>query len=853
MRILAKLAVGLFALSLLGVVVGAGGLLYALWYFGKDLPEHQQLANYQPPTTTRVHAGDGRLIAEYAIEPRVFVPIYAIPARVRQAFIAAEDQNFYSHPGVDFIALSRAVIQNVVLVAQGRRPIGASTITQQVAKNFLLTNDLSIQRKIREAILAFRIEKALTKDRILELYLNEIYLGYGSYGVAAAALNYFDKSLDDLTVDEAAYLAALPKAPNNYHPTRKTEAAISRRNWVIGRMVEDGYVDAETAMAAMARPLGVKPSGGTQIVDAGYFLEEVRKELAARYGENELYKGGLSVSTTLDPKLQGIAERALKDGLLDYDKRHGWRGAPDNIPVTDNWLPQLNGVRMRPGDKGWVRALVFEVSRKEAKIGLETGEGGTIPLSELRWARRQQDNEARSRGPRVEAASDVLKPGDVIYVEPVTHEEDDEGKKGAEYPAGTYALRQVPEVQGGLVAMDPHTGRVLAIAGGWSFEESEFNRAIQAKRQPGSAFKPFVYLTALEKGYTPATIVLDAPVVIDQGPGLGKWKPDNFSNKFYGPSPMRVGIEQSRNLMTVRLAQAIGMPAVVETAKKFGIVDQLDPVLSMALGAGETSVLRLTSAYAMLVNGGKKITPSLIDRVQDRDGKTIFRHDTRNCENCDYVRWVGQPVPVLPDNREQLVDPASAYQVVSMLEGVVQRGTGRSIASLNRPLAGKTGTTNEGREAWFVGFSPDLAVGLYVAFDTPVSLGRTPWGSEETGSSAAAPVFKEFMAKALDGKPRNPFRTPSDVRLVRIDAATGKLAGPDSTKVIMEAFKPGTEPTRGQAPIFIAGGVDDPASLDTAGTGEPVDGDAPDGRPAPPVPRIGVPAAADRTLQTGLY
>jgi len=850
MRLLAKLAVGLFALTLLGAVVGAGGLLFVLWHYGRSLPDHQQLASYEPPTTTRVHAGDGRLIAEYAIEPRVFVPIYAIPAHVRQSFIAAEDQNFYTHPGVDFIALARAVVQNVMLVAQGRRPIGASTITQQVAKNFLLSNDLSIERKIREAILAFRIEKALSKDRILELYLNEIYLGYGSYGVAAAALNYFDKSLNDLTIDEAAYLAALPKAPNNYHPVRRTEAAIARRNWVIGRMVEDGYVNAEAAMTAMARPLGVKPTGGTQIVDAGYFLEEVRKELAQRYGENGLYKGGLSVSTTLDPKLQDIAERTLKDGLIAYDLRHGWRGAPENIPVTDNWLPQLNGVRMRPGDTGWVRALVFEVSKTEARIGLEDGTGGRIPLSELRWARRQQDNEARSRGPRVEGAGDVLAPGDVVYVEPVTQTTPEEGKKPEAYPPGTYALRQVPEVQGGLAAIDPHTGRVLAIAGGWSFAESEFNRSIQARRQPGSSFKPFVYLTALERGYTPATIVLDAPVVIDQGPGLGKWKPDNFSNKFYGPSPMRVGIEQSRNLMTVRLAQAIGMPAVVDTALRFNIVDRLDPVLSMSLGAGETTVLRLTAAYAMLVNGGKKITPSLIDRVQDRNGKTIFRHDARSCDGCDYVRWVGQPVPVLPDTREQLVDPASAYQIVSMLEGVVQRGTGRMIASLDRPLAGKTGTTNDGREAWFVGFSPDLAVGMYVGFDTPTPLGRTPWGSEETGSSAAAPMFKEFMQKALDGKPKNPFRTPPDVRLVRIDAATGRLAGPGTEKAILEAFKPGTEPTRGQATVFIAGGVDDPSDIEAVPSSE---GSAETPQPTAPQPRAGVPAASDQTLQGGIY
>ena len=852
MRILAKLAVGLFALTLLGGVVGAGGVVYALWYYGKDLPDHKQLADYEPPMTTRVHAGDGRLIAEFAIEKRVFVPITAIPARVKQAFLAAEDQNFYTHPGVDFVALARAVVQNVMLVAQGRRPIGASTITQQVAKNFLLTNDLSLERKIREAILAFRIEKALSKDRILELYLNEIYLGYGSYGVAAAALNYFDKPLDAVTVDEAAYMAALPKAPNNYHPVRRTEAAIARRNWVIGRMVEDGHIDADEAMAAMQRSLGVTGGGEAQIVDAGFFLEEVRRELADRYGDTGLYKGGLSVSTTLDPTLQAIAERALKDGLLAYDLRHGWRGATATLPVTDNWLPQLNGVELRPGDTGWMRALVFEVGRDEARIGLEDGSGGAIPLAETRWARRQLDNEARSRGPAVRSVAEVLQPGDVIYVEPVSESTPEEGKQPVAYPPGTYALRQVPEAQGGLVALDPHTGRVLAMAGGWSFEESEFNRAVQARRQPGSAFKPFVYLAALERGYTPSTIILDAPVVIDQGPGLGKWKPSNFSNQFYGPSTMRLGIELSRNLMTVRLAQAVGMPAVVDMATRFGIVDRLDPVLSMSLGAGETTVLRLTAAYAMLVNGGKRITPTLIDRVQDRDGRTMFRHDARGCEGCDYVRWVGQAVPVLPDTREQLVDAASAYQMVSMLEGAISRGTGRTIAELGRPLAGKTGTTNDGREAWFVGFSPDLAVGLYVGFDQPTPLGRTPWGSEETGSSAAAPIFKAFMADALRDSPRNPFRTPPDVRLVRIDAKTGELAGPGTEKVILEAFKPGTEPARGRSGVFIAGNVDNGDVPDAAAGEGSGDTGTTGGAPAPSS-RQSLPQSQDSTLQGGLY
>lgn len=830
MRFLMKSLLVVFTLVLLMGIAGAGVVLWAFMHYGKDLPAHDQLADYEPPTSTRVHAGDGRLLAEYAIEKRVFVPIEAMPKRLLHGFIAAEDQNFYQHPGVDPQALARAVIQNVRLYAQGRRPVGASTITQQVAKNFLLTNELSITRKIKEAILALRIERALSKDRILELYLNEIYLGVGSYGVAAAALNYFDKSLSELTTAEIAYLAALPKAPNNYHPTRKTEAAIARRNWVIGRMREEGYVNPTEAAEAREAALTVVARKDIDFVEADFFLEEVRRDLFDRFGEKGLYEGGLSVRTTLDPNLQGMAREALRGGLIAYDRRHGWRGPVETIDLSSGWQAALDAVPPPLGNPGWRLAVVTGIEDGSASIGLRGGGEGVIPLYELLWAREYLGDVNQSRGERVRKTGDVLAPGDVILVETVTQRPGrNDGDPPIEYPEGTYGLRQIPKVGGGIVAMDPHTGRVLAMTGGWSFEISQFNRATQAARQPGSAFKPFVYLTALENGYTPATIILDAPFVIDQGHGLGKWKPANFSREFFGPSPMRLGIEKSRNLMTVRLAQAIGMEKVVETAVRFGISDNMPPQLAMALGAAEVKLINMVTAYSALVNGGKKVVPSLIDRVQDKNGRTIFRHDDRNCAECDVSYWDNQPVPILADERSQLTDPAAAYQIVTMLEGVVQRGTGRRIRSIGKPLAGKTGTTNDSRDTWFIGFAPDLAVGVFVGFDTPIPLGKQPWGGQETGSSVAAPIFKAFMEKALDGKPAIPFRTPPGVRMVRIDAETGKVATAASKKIITEAFKAGTEPSAGSRAVFIAGGTDNGAAApsQTEGTGDAPSAQAP--------------------------
>jgi penicillin-binding protein 1A len=799
----------LFGLLLLLAFAGAGAGLYFFYHYGRGLPDYQQLADYEPPTVTRLHAGDGTLIAEYATEKRVFVPVDAIPKRVTNAFISAEDKNFYSHHGVDVEGVFRAVFTDIENLGSNRRPIGGSTITQQVAKNFLLSGEVSFERKAKEAILAVRIERSLTKQRILELYLNEIYLGYGSYGVAAAALNYFNKSLDELSIAEAAYLAALPKAPSNYNPTRRKDAAIARRNWVIDRMAEDGYISAADAAAAKNEPLVVRNAEEAPFAHADYFVEEVRRELLDHYGEKGLYEGGLSVRTTLDPHLQSIADENLRAGLVTYDRRHGWRGPVARVSLAQDWHSQLAGVVPPAGSEPWQLAIVLSVDAKGAQIGVTSGDTGSIPFSEIAWARQVLKDQ--HYGPPPHKPSDVLAAGDIILVEPVTAQED-----GTAYPPKTYGLRQIPDVGGAVVALDPHTGRVLAMSGGFSYEESQFNRATQALRQPGSSFKPFVYYAALQYGFTPSTLVLDAPIVIDQGPGLPLWKPVNYGHEFLGPVPMRVGIEKSRNLMTVRLAQTIGMDKVVDVAKKFGVVDDMPEQLSMALGAADVTLLRMTAAYAIFVNGGKKVTPTLIDRVQDRHGKTIFRHDERPCEGCrvDDVPTTFT-APELPDTREQVADPRIAYQIVSMLEGVVQRGTGQKIKVLGRPLAGKTGTTNDSFDTWFIGFSPDLVVGVYVGFDEPRSL-----GPKETGASVSVPIFRDIMGEELKGKPAIPFRVPPGILLVRTDPTTGLPSTPGGKAVILEPFIPGTQPTG-------------PGTVVNGNSVEPASGSSPDSSAAP--------------------
>ncbi|MGB0750271.1 MAG: penicillin-binding protein 1A, partial [Magnetospiraceae bacterium] len=795
MRVITGICAFIVFLGLTGLGVG----LYGFYYFGKDLPDYTQLAQYEPAVSTRVHGGDGRMLAEYAIERRIFVPIDAIPERVVNAFLSAEDKSFYEHPGIDFTSILGAMIRNVELYRQGRRMTGASTITQQVAKNFLLTNEYKFTRKIKEMILAMRIERVFDKRQILELYLNDIFLGNG-YGVAAAALGYFDKSLDELTIAEAAYLAALPKAPSNYHPIRQHKAAVERRNWVIGRLAEDGRITEEEATEAQATPLEVvtRQRGRDQIVSA-YFAEEIRRELADRYGEDGLYKGGLYVHATLDPRLQDIAAQAIHKGLTEYDRRHGWRGPLAEIDPAGSWGGQLADHVPDGAPLEWVPAVVlsFEKNRLTA-IGLNDGTRGTIPFAELQWARPWEKDQRL--GAEVRKPEDVLKPGDVVLVEAVTEAAASGGKDPKPYPENSYALRQIPAVEGAIVAMDPHTGRVLAMQGGFSADRSEFNRATQAKRQPGSAFKPFVYLAALEEGYAPTTIIDDAPFVIDQGPGLPKWRPSNYSNKFYGPSTMRLGVEKSRNLMTVRLAQNLGMEKVVDIAARFGIIQDMPPALSMSLGAGETTLLDLTNAYAMIVNGGKKISPTFIDRIQDRHGRTIYRHDVRVCQGCDSTDW--HSLPSVSDNREQVTDPQSAYQMVSILQGVVQRGTGARLSRLGIPLAGKTGTTNDSYDAWFMGFSADLAVGAFVGFDQPRTLGR-----REQGASAALPIFMEFMKEAAKIRPAAPFRVPPQISLARVDRETGKPSHGSGKDVILEAFKVGNVPQPGDPVPRIGAGV----------------------------------------------
>jgi penicillin-binding protein 1A len=817
LKILKLLGYGFVALIVVGLLAGGAGL-YILHQYSRGLPEYRQLADYQPPIVTRLHAADGRLLAEYARENRVFVPVEAIPSRVIQAFLSAEDKNFYSHPGVDPLSILRAALTNVGRLWDDRRPVGASTITQQVAKNFLLTNEVSLERKIKEALLAFRIERAFTKDEILELYLNEIFLGLGSYGVATAALNYFDKSLDQLTTAEAAFLAGLPKAPSTYHPIRAPGVAKGRRDWVISRMLENGWITPEEARAAWDEPLVVRRRAPTEIVQADYFTEEVRRELASRYGERALYEGGLSVRTTIAPGLQHHAERALRNGLVDYDRRRGWRGPETRIELGPEWPAELGQLERARRLAGWRLAAVLEVEPGGAIIGFADGGQASLALADMSWARAAL--EGGGLGPTIERADQVVAPGDVVWVEAV-EEPAAEGEEG-EGPRLRYVLRQVPEIEGAIVALNPHTGRVLAMNGGFSHNRSQYNRATQALRQPGSAFKPFVYLAALENGFTPSTILLDAPLVVDQGPDLGKWKPANYTRRFYGPSTLRLGVEMSRNLMTVRLAQAVGMDRVLDVAGRFGIDRGMGLNLASSLGAGEVDLLRLVTAYAMLVNGGKRIHPALIERIQDAHGNTVAQRDHRPCPECREVAWQGQPAPLLVDDRETVVDPVHAYQIVNILQGVIERGTGRRALAIGKPLGGKTGTSNESRDTWFVGFTPDLVVGVFMGFDQPRSL-----GARETGSSAALPVFIEFMSAALADQPATPFRIPPGVRLVRVDAETGLLPGPSTTDVILEAFVPGTEPTQiseGRATV----------QLD-----EPPDDGLSNGRPAPaPAPRV---------------
>jgi penicillin-binding protein 1A len=837
----------MFAASMILFIAVAGAAAFVLWKVSSELPDYEVLAKYEPPVMTRIHANDGSLIAEFSRERRIYVPITAIPQCVIESFISAEDKNFYQHGGLDIQGILRAVVTNLSAMQSGRRVVGASTITQQVAKNFLLTNDQTIERKLKEAILAIRIERAFTKEQILELYLNEIYLGVGAYGVAAAAQTYWDKALPELTLADCAYLATLPKAPSNYDPFKFPDRAVARRNWVIDRIVENGFATRDEGETAKAQPLGViKRQIGPKIFASEFFAEEVRRDIIDRFGEDKLYGGGLSVRTTLDPRLQGIARKALINGLVSYDHRHtGWRGPVKTIDIKGDWGKTLGALPVWSDIEPWRLAVVLDVAKDKATIGLRPGrdpqgallkerETGVVPYDEVKWARPKV---GAGFGGTPASVSGVLRPGDVVYVSPRVPAPAADGTPGAPDDSfkGQWSLQQVPAVGGALVAMDPHTGRVLAIVGGFSFAASQFDRATQARRQPGSSFKPIIYTTALDNGYTPSSIIVDGPICIEQGPGMPQWCPKNYeAGSAAGPSTLRFGIEHSRNLMTVRLSRDMGMPIIIEYARRFGVYDNLMPALSMALGAGETTLLRMVTGYSMIDNGGKQIKATFIDRIQDRYGRTIWRHDGRDCNTCAAREWSGQPEPELADDRKQIIDAMSAFQMTNIMEGVIQSGTAQKLKVLNRPIAGKTGTTNDYKDAWFIGFTPDLAVGVYIGYDQPSSLGHG-----ETGGNLAAPVVRDFMRETLADVPPVPFRAPPGIKLVRVNHKTGLPAGPGDRTAVLEAFKTGQEP---------AGSVPEDEGLGGQVASDGFGGPPPD---APLGPPPGPPPGNDHALTSG--
>ncbi|MET4799096.1 penicillin-binding protein 1A [Bradyrhizobium sp. LB11.1] len=806
MRLLVRFMGFLFAAGTVVFLVGVGAVAGLIWHFSKDLPDYSQLQDYEPPVMTRVHAVDGSLLGEYAKERRLYLPIQAVPKLVINAFLAAEDKNFYEHGGIDYTGMARAGLVYLQNYGSNRRPQGASTITQQVAKNFLLTNEVSFARKIKEALLAMRIEKTYSKDKILELYLNEIYLGLGAYGIAAASLVYFDKSVNELTVAEASYLAALPKMPATLHPVRNRDRAIERRNYVIDRLQENGWIKQADAEKARKEPLAVtNRSNGAHTFAGEYFAEEVRRDIFERYGEKKLYEGGLSVRTTLDPKIQVMARKTMVAGLVNYDEQQGYRGAISKLDISGDWGVKLAEIKSLSDISPWRMAVVLETSDQSARVGFQPSrelggavskqrETGLITLDGVKWAKAAQ---GAAKGRAATSVAQVLQPGDVIYADPLYSKE-------GQPVEGQYRLRQIPEVSGAMVVMDPWTGRVLAMVGGFSFDQSQFNRATQAYRQPGSSFKPIVYSAALDNGYTPSTVVLDAPIEIDQGQGAGVWRPENFSvNKYQGPVTLRNALRQSLNTVTVRLAQDIGMPLIGEYARRFGVYDELPNYLSYALGAGETTAMRMVTAYSMLANGGRRVKPTLIDRIQDRYGHTIFKHDQRECRGCDAPGgWKNQPEPQLIDRREQVLDSMTAYQITELLEGVVQAGTATVVREVGKPIAGKTGTTNEAKDAWFVGFSPDIAVAIYMGYDKPRPLGK---GNAATGGHLAAPIARDFLKLALADKPAVPFKVPAGIKLIRVVAKTGMRAGPGETSgTILEAFKPGTAPPDNYSVIGVA-------------------------------------------------
>ncbi|WP_299844258.1 penicillin-binding protein 1A [uncultured Roseovarius sp.] len=797
----------IFSVMTLGIMVVALSIGAVFYVYGKDLPSHQSLSTYTPPTISRIYSGEGRIIDEFAQERRLFTPAEDIPDLVKQAFISAEDKNFYSHGGYDARGIAAAVVEAVQ--TRGQTVRGASTITQQVMKNFLLSGDRKIARKIKEIILATRIEDTLSKEKILELYLNEIFLGQNSYGVAAAAQTYFNKSLSELAPHEAAFLASMPKAPSDYHPVRQKERLLARRDFVLKEMRENGYITQDVYLAEVEQPLRSVQNGDFEpfakaLPPRDYFTDEIRRQLSQDFGEGEFFTGGLSVRATIDPEMQVEAATALQRQLENYDRGRGaWRGTGKTLPaevLTDEptWreaLANLEVARDVDLDGHWYPAVVLEVGEQQMRIGVDgvadsETEPQVVPRKDISWLSGDfQKN---------------FEVGDVVHVRRMIDDESDTFIR--------WTLRQVPEAQGGFVAMDVNTGRVLAMQGGFSYQNSVFNRATQAQRQPGSSFKPFVYAAALDSGYSPATIVIDAPIEIDTPQGL--WRPRNSSNKFYGPTPLRTGIEQSRNLMTIRLAQEVGMDVVADYAERFGVYDNMGQYLANSLGSDETTLYKMVSAYAMFANGGQRVEPTLVDRVQDRFGKTVYRHDTRDCVDCDKPDLPTARGPRIESNRAQVMDPITAYQLTSMMRGVVDRGTAARHVNLPVPVAGKTGTTNDALDVWFIGFTSNIVAGCYIGYDQPRSLGRGAYGGTMCG-----PVFQQFMTKAVEKYGGGKFRVPPGGHFIKIDRYTGARLSDEANGdyVVAEYFRDGEDPIFG---LMFDGGFAMGSDLDLFSAGE---------------------------------
>ena len=737
--------------------MSALSIIAVLWAFSNNLPDYKFLKNYKPAVSSKVYSGDGELVNDFSSEKRIFVPYKAISEKVINSFLSAEDKNFFYHPGVDAKGVLRAVVNNISNIIASRRLEGASTITQQVAKNFLLTNEVSLNRKIKEAILAFRIERALSKERILELYLNQIYLGEGTYGVASASLEYFDKPISELSYEEAAMLAALPKAPSRYNPYKNIKLAKFRRDLVLKNLLENGYINEKDYKEFINNKISLKKRKKTFTEDTSYYVEDIRKDVVEKLGFDKVYKQGLNISTPINLDLQKIAIKSLREGLISYDKRRGWRGPIINSKRLDNWNNDINLDKFRLEKSiNWEIAIVIKIDKFFVDVETENKENGIIKYENISWVKKEFDQ--------------ILKVGDIIYVEKL---------KG-----NTFALRQLPEVNGGIVVMDPFTGRVLALSGGFSFKKSEFNRATQALRQPGSAFKPFIYALALENGYTPSTLILDAPLVLEQGSDLKMWKPENYGKKFYGPSTLRMGLEKSRNLMTVRIAQDLGLKKIVNFSKQLKIYEDPSELLSISLGSAETTLLKLTSAYSSFVNGGKLIMPIMIDRIQDSEGNTIFNNEKRKCINCDQISYLSENYPNIRDEFLQIFSSETAYQMTSILEGTVQNGTGKNLKDLNLDIGGKTGTTNSNTDTWFIGFTSKLVIGAYVGFDNPKSLGKY-----ETGAKTALPIFKNFVKNAVKKEEARPFKVADNIIMKVIDPITGKKPSSSTKSTIIEAYK----------------------------------------------------------------